>query len=630
MMQDKCLSILNSFIDHEKSNPYAAKEGMELGLTNNQVQVRNFGYPTLSAIKKDLKKGIDLQTAYEKYKLLNYQQIQGIRVLGLNREQVQSKNFGYHTVEAITTIQKRSKEISLEVAFALVKSKSPKEVEIILKSYLSATKKAQKPLSEMQCIRVIVNTGRGFGHQRAAITLMQKLRELGFNGVFDIHCDDRYGATLFNSKTGRMEFNTELIVSQRLFDMIPELKTAPSSSDGIKNVPGLGALKLSSLPPRYESEGVKFSPVDLAVCAADDFVMFDLDKKANLFNASAYIGLEPTDWHQGKYYVVDQYEIVTDLPKASQLRLSSKASYEYPKLSSIDQTEVNNRILKIATNCQVNTQLVYGLYPEKVADMEAGGMTSSGNLDESTELQRIVDANRALGLKVGKPAILLLPQDIALRANLQTKVSFIDLSKKDINLQAYKPGEVVIAYTGRLQHALFDYLMLHSTLPPVIEGCNSRELCESAARPFIHGSGKYDNLKQYTLGLQNMQSLHTQASLCLEQGDPRYLPQLVQYMEKSLLSDKELCAYHEQRRAQFYSRPDACELALKTLGIPYLEKSKVISKPAETKEETSPFALQAKDKKHCMANSSFFKSNLNAQDLMKNAQFVQKTNISPQ
>ena len=112
-----------------------------------------------------------------------------------------------------------------------------------------------------------------------------------------------------------------------------------------------------------------------------------------------------------------------------------------------------------------------------------------------------------------------------------------------------------------------------TTLPPVIEGCNSRETCESAGRPFIHGSGKHDHLKQYDVRSGDKQELHTKASLCLEQGDSQYVPQLVRYMEESLTSNPELMAYHAQRKEAFFIRPDACEVAFEALGMEYLKPS---------------------------------------------------------
>ena len=49
-------------------------------------------------------------------------------------------------------------------------------------------------------------------------------------------------------------------------------------------------------------------------------------------------------------------------------------------------------------------------------------------------------------------------------------------------METYKAGDVVVAYTGRLQQTVFDHLMLRGTTLPPVEGCNSRETCESAGR----------------------------------------------------------------------------------------------------------------------------------------------------
>jgi hypothetical protein len=200
----------------------------------------------------------------------------------------------------------------------------------------------------------------------------------------------------------------------------------------------------------------------------------------------------------------------------------------------------------------------------------------TGNLDEATEMQRIVEANLVLSEKIGKPSILLLPQKIALDdafidklLNISQKIHIVDLTVSSL-FRKYKSGDVIVAYTGPLQQTVFDYLMLKgTTLPPVIEGCNSREACDSAGRFFIHGSGKFDQLKQYPVKLTNKQELHTQASLCLEQGSSTYARQLRQYMEECLTFNPELMAYHEERREAFLKRPDACEVALNALGIKY-------------------------------------------------------------
>ena len=44
--------------------------------------------------------------------MLNNIEVEGMVELGLSREQVLGENFGYHTIDAIKDIQKRSSEIS--------------------------------------------------------------------------------------------------------------------------------------------------------------------------------------------------------------------------------------------------------------------------------------------------------------------------------------------------------------------------------------------------------------------------------------------------------------------------------------------------------------------------------------
>ena len=141
------------------------------------------------------------------------------------------------------------------------------------------------------------------------------------------------------------------------------------------------------------------SEADLAVCAADDDAIRREGEKARTFNAVCYIGLEPTDWYQGSCFVTDQDGVVTKLPPASTMRLSSMASYQLPDISSIPLSVIEQRIIDITGNTEINSQLVYGLYPERRHDIELGGMKESGNLDEAIEMQRIVEANLLLGQK---------------------------------------------------------------------------------------------------------------------------------------------------------------------------------------------------------------------------------------
>lgn len=410
-------------------------------------------------------------------------------------------------------------------------------------------------LSQMDTIRVIVNHGRGFGHQRVAITLMQKFRELGFKGLFDIQCDDRGFSNLKN------------LVSYRLKQMILGVEKATSDSIVNKQASGLGEITISSLPER-EAE---LSPVKLVISGAYDYDD-NAQERCKKFNAEAFIQLQPTDWCLGTTYIAYQDGAVINLPSASETRLSSRYNSTL-SINDVEKSKKEKHIISIVKNSNaVNSQLVYGLYPSlRFNQFYDGGKGSSleetGNLDEAKEVICIIKANKELDNS--KPLILLLPQPIALDPEFIKKIKgahFLDLSQVVFNADMYAPGDVIIAYTGHLQQVVFDYLMLHgTTLPPVIEGCNSLETCESAGRPFIHGSFITQPLKKYKVDLTKKQKLHRLASLCLETGDIKYLPELTQYMNEALIPESDLYKYHEQRKNEYLSRPDACEYALNAL-----------------------------------------------------------------
>ena len=47
-------------------------------------------------------------------------------------------------------------------------------------------------IKDLKNIRIMIDVGRGYGHQKAGMTLMKKLREVGFVGEFDILYRDFY------------------------------------------------------------------------------------------------------------------------------------------------------------------------------------------------------------------------------------------------------------------------------------------------------------------------------------------------------------------------------------------------------------------------------------------------------
>lgn len=463
-------------------------------------------------------------------------------------------------------------------------------------------------ITEMGLIRIVVNPGRGFGHQRAAITLMQKLMEMGFEGVFDVLCYDKIGQRIFDFSTGKYYINQKPLVSSQLIKMIPDLEHLILNSPESKLVKGLGKLRISSLPNDFRNNSsFKLERADLAACAADDS-FYDkhlMSKQIQIFNAASYIGLQPTNWSSQQCFVTNNDGTVVILPSTSETRLSSTAAYQLPDISSITLSDTEKKIIpEVVSNFKINSQLVYGLYSNnKFSQMSEP--SSNKYLNEIVELSMIVKANSILSNETQKPSILILPQEtVYLKAKdylpfvINDQLKIVNLKENNLNISNYRAGDVVIAYTGHLQQPVFDYLLSATTLPPVIEGCNSMELCESIGIPYLHGSDPLSCPKRYEVELNKKQDLHLEASRCLEKeryeneghigGQYKHFEQLLQYMRESLIPNSDLIEYHKQRKEEFLKRKDVCELAFDTLGIHYTknkcdESSSVLENPQAVK-----------------------------------------------
>jgi hypothetical protein len=104
-----------------------------------------------------------------------------------------------------------------------------------------------------------------------------------------------------------------------------------------------------------------------------------------------------------------------------------------------------------------------------------------------------------------------------------------------------------------------------TTLPPVIEGCNSIETCETNARLYLHSSKKGYTIKDYGhLEYSNALDLHKKACLPLENniGDINIT---VKFLSDFL--NNELLDYAKRRQTEHLARPDLIVETLKEIMI---------------------------------------------------------------
>ncbi|MDH5796022.1 MAG: hypothetical protein OEY79_00560, partial [Anaplasmataceae bacterium] len=111
-----------------------------------------------------------------------------------------------------------------------------------------------KDIRKLNKILIIVYDAPNYGHQKAAITLMQRLRELGFKGVFDIYYTS--DATCLKMKT-----------------MISELKRIDEGV--LATDPNLGKIKMNSMESFNRDKLTE--KIELVMSAAcDDYELIPL------------------------------------------------------------------------------------------------------------------------------------------------------------------------------------------------------------------------------------------------------------------------------------------------------------------------------------------------------------------
>ncbi|WP_340200262.1 hypothetical protein [Ascidiimonas sp. W6] len=105
-------------------------------LTLPQVQTPNFGVHTLNAIgilrQNNPEQYSNNQAAFNEVQGLNRIQTEGLIEYDLTRQQVETANFGAHTLEAIDTLQNRNEDLSIQEAFNQVQNLNRIQIDGLL------------------------------------------------------------------------------------------------------------------------------------------------------------------------------------------------------------------------------------------------------------------------------------------------------------------------------------------------------------------------------------------------------------------------------------------------------------------------------------------------------------------
>jgi hypothetical protein len=596
------------------------QECIELGLTLDQVSGTKINHVALTYIRArvnamadEADKASELQNAYNECKGLHEIKINALR-LGLNRAQVTKPNFNYlitkeireaidnpdysdrnkdeiidEICEKYTSItgnyltedqikyfnQGLSKaEVAIDITYEMVidinlmpdnfkRNNIPNatiphafRLEMFTKNNTN-----QSDLTKIKYIKILISSGGGYGHQNAPITLMKRLRELGFLGSFSI---------LIEQLIGKSE-----LTLQKIGELLPELKREKSIFDGHTiESPTLGSLHFCSMPAKYlnpyqSGEYPRLFHTELTICAANDYLDLPtetLQRFPTLFNTKCFISINPPGWHMGKNFIITQNKptenpIIADLPPASETRSSS--------FTPIIPCSENSYLLELCKYEDFNTQLIYGV--------SLGGKKIK---EAVNQLHKIIEANLKVSEVQNKPTLLILPEpietdDFAMQITetfdpeSKKRIEFIDHIRQITNKEKNK---VFVLMTGFLPKPEFDSLILATSLPPIVEGANTRETCEMQQKPFIpvikHETGQ--GLQEYDVESVKEQYRHIEAFKCLCGNEHTDLGPLVDYMLESLDPKSPIHTYHAQRSQAYQKRPDIVTSALDAANINYL------------------------------------------------------------
>ncbi|MBM4226068.1 MAG: hypothetical protein FJ167_15140, partial [Gammaproteobacteria bacterium] len=219
-------------------------------------------------------------------------------------------------------------------------------------------------------IRIIICTGGGYGNQRASITIINRILESGFNGKFYFNCDKR----------GDVRKKFDILLAQSYLDL--------------KNI-------------EYEEfdiiDIVKFTPVNLSFCGADDGLFNNLliikKNVYDFFNIKFLIALVPTDFiHYGQSIIYcKDIKIPFDTSDFVLSNHQKKYTLDYVKTKIFDDYYKN---IYVILNDTYYTQAIYGLNDWNTNFMKKLDLTyntkekwnysQTRGIDINEELKRII------------------------------------------------------------------------------------------------------------------------------------------------------------------------------------------------------------------------------------------------
>ncbi len=379
--------------------------------------------------------------------------------------------------------------------------------------------------SEIPKIRVYISNAPGMGHQSASVIVMRRLRQLGFQGQFQVVYNDS--------------------VANKLPTLLPGFKP---SVQGPQSLPDL---KIELISESQFFAQTNIEQVPFAVTGADDNRSHLTPAK---LRADAYLLMEPLGWGDSYFFEgTNPPKVLTDI---------RSMGYYFETDTSSDSIERSLQALER----DGFTEKAHGLQVLLNADAKFGAIYGVGKISIMTvKLRMWVEslAAAARSKKLDRPLILpiISPQNEYERLTLEmelkrisfpksvrpeTAIQSLDISDPQLSdrINQLKKGQILLVQVGRVPQNIFESFFEKSTLPVLVAGKNAMNLAQNLGKVYIntvHDSSLNQNT-EFQAGLNLSKEAHRIFDLASNSSRDRRL--MIEFFKEALDRDSELSRMH--------------------------------------------------------------------------------------
>jgi len=389
-------------------------------------------------------------------------------------------------------------------------------------------------LEEQEKIRILTNYAPGHGHQAANLTVMRKLKALGFNGFFEL---------IYNTDWHQHGSDPEIKMIDKFEAIMPGLD---KESDKIQLIDGM---KIKMIPEIVFQKMSKENVLLTITGAIDDSTICLEASEGRKF----VLQMMPDDWRQREFTIFYDGNIIF---RDSDVNLTHFAEVSQIEkiFEIIDETMSNNIFQNKANGLKELFSVIeaheflpaYGLGingEEKISNMISSLTISKGvdkdlfkggtiigmlsNLSES-ELSNALNIqnnhfNRLQKIYNEKSRGFFLK-----KIDVIPKIKTVNITDPDIAnvLSAIGKDDILIVKIGNLPQRVFETVISSATLPATVAGANGLSLMRYLGIPFLNTVG--------TPGVKEEIKLIESAVLQLRKHDPKNgVNSLVEYYLES-------------------------------------------------------------------------------------------------